>query len=84
MVINTKIASANVGTWRAMSYCCARGKVSVFSQTWHATSLHTSGNVAVNAARHLYVTMYTPLYSRASKILYWHNILKPRFVYCLA
>ncbi|MBD5223242.1 MAG: hypothetical protein HDS71_04215 [Bacteroidales bacterium] len=30
----------NVGTWRATSDYCARGKVPVFVQTWHATSLH--------------------------------------------
>ncbi|MBD5195605.1 MAG: hypothetical protein HDS16_08960 [Bacteroides sp.] len=31
--------SASVGTWRAMSNRAAENTV-VFSQTWHATSLH--------------------------------------------
>ncbi|MBD5302003.1 MAG: hypothetical protein HDS16_03255 [Bacteroides sp.] len=37
----------NVGTWRAMSDWRGAGKETVFTQTWHATSLHSPGKVTV-------------------------------------
>ncbi|MBD5302664.1 MAG: hypothetical protein HDS16_06705 [Bacteroides sp.] len=35
---------ANVGTWRATSEPCDDVLCMVIPQTWHATSLHWSGN----------------------------------------
>ena len=35
----------NVGTWRATSEPCDAVLCIVIPQTWHATSLHWSGNV---------------------------------------
>ncbi|MBD5301430.1 MAG: hypothetical protein HDS16_00255 [Bacteroides sp.] len=37
----------NVGTWRATSDRCDDVLLTAFAQTWHATSLHLSGNGAV-------------------------------------
>ena len=40
----------NVGTWRATSDCCDNALLAAFTQTWHATSLHTSGNASMYVA----------------------------------
>ncbi|MBD5205087.1 MAG: hypothetical protein HDS84_01740 [Bacteroidales bacterium] len=39
----------NVGTWRTTSERCDCKLRTVFFQTWHATSLHMSGNGTVGA-----------------------------------
>ena len=46
-----KFRRQNVGTCRATSECCDDALLGVFTQTWHATSLHTSGNGTMFVAR---------------------------------